>query len=232
MVHVSQAFLFVLALAGTGISSRAEDNVLSDEEKKAGWKLLFDGKTSEGWRGYKKDKFPDGWKVQDGMLSRITGGGDIVTLDQYENFDLLVDWRITEGSNSGVMYRVQETEKSPYMTGPEIQILDDDKHKVPHTGLTATGSCYALYPPTKDAVKPIGEWNRFRIIMNHNKAEHWLNGEKIVEYEIGSPDWNKKVDGSKFKEWGAFAKSSKGYIDLQDHGGRVDFKNIKIRVLP
>jgi hypothetical protein len=231
MIMRFKGLLFFMALAGTGAFAAADDNTLTEEEKKAGWRLLFDGKTSTGWRGYKKDKFPDGWKIQDGMMSRVTGGGDIVTVDQYENFELLVDWKITEGSNSGVMFRVQETEKSPYMTGPEIQILDDDHHKVPHTGLTATGSCYALYPPTKDAVKPIGEWNRFRIVMNHNKGEVWLNGEKIVEYEIGSPDWNKKVEGSKFKEWGSFAKSAKGYIDLQDHGGRVDFKNIKIKVL-
>jgi hypothetical protein len=228
---IPRAMVLFLAAAGSWRGLAAEDNTLSDEEKKAGWKLLFDGKTSDGWRGYKKDKFPDGWKVQDGMISRVTGGGDIVTVDQYESFELLIDWRITEGSNSGVMYRVQETEKTPYMTGPEIQILDDDKHKVSKTSLTATGSCYALYPPTKDAVKPIGEWNRFRILLNHNKAEHWLNGEKICQYEVGSEEWNKKVEGSKFKEWTGFAKSSKGYIDLQDHGGRVDFKNIKIRVL-
>jgi hypothetical protein len=221
----------LLILAALTARLAAQDNALTDAEKKAGWKLLFDGKTAEGWRGYKKDKFPDGWKVIDGALVRVSGGGDIVTLEQYENFELFIDWRITEGSNSGVMYRVQETEKTPYMTGPEIQILDDEKHKVPKTGLTATGSCYALYAPTKDAVKAIGEWNRFRILIYHNKAEHWLNGEKIVQYEIGSDDWEKKVAASKFKEWHGFATSPKGHIDLQDHGGRVEFKNIKIRVL-
>jgi hypothetical protein len=221
----------LLILAALPVRLAAQDNTLTEEEKKAGWKLLFDGKSPEGWRGYKKDKFPDGWKVIDGALVRVSGGGDIVTLEQYENFDLQIDWRITEGSNSGVMYRVQETEKTPYMTGPEIQILDDEHHKVPKTGLTATGSCYALYPPTKDAVKAIGEWNRFRIVVNHGRVEHWLNGEKIVQYEIGSDDWEKKVAASKFKEWHGFAKSPKGHIDLQDHGGRVEFKNIKIRVL-
>ena len=117
----------LLVLAAGLVRPPAADNTLTDEEKKAGWTLLFDGQTTGGWRGYKKEKFPDGWTVAEGSLIRVSGGGDIVTEGQYENFELQIDWRITEGTNSGIMYRVVETEKTPYMTGPELQILDDDK---------------------------------------------------------------------------------------------------------
>jgi hypothetical protein len=213
-------------------SARDGDNTLSDEEKKAGWKLLFDGKTTEGWRGWKKDKMPDGWQVIDGILTRVKGSGDVITVDQYENFELVMDWRLAVGGNSGIMYLVQETDHAPYETGPEYQLLDEAKHGITRTDPTATGACYALYPPTADAGKPIGEWNRTKIVLNHRKLEHWLNGQKIVECEIGSADWNERVQKSKFKAWANFAKATKGHIDLQDHGGKVEFKNIKILVLP
>jgi len=213
-------------------SVRDGDNALSDEEKKAGWKLLFDGKTTEGWRGWKKDKMPDGWQVIDGALTRVKGSGDIITVDQYENFELALDWRLAAGGNSGIMYLVQETDHAPYETGPEYQLLDEAKHGITRTDPTATGSCYALYPPSADAGKPIGEWNRTKIVLNHRKLEHWLNGQNIVECEIGGADWNERVAKSKFKAWPNFAKATKGHIDLQDHGGKVEFKNIKILVLP
>jgi Domain of Unknown Function (DUF1080) len=213
-------------------SVRDGDNALSDEEKKAGWKLLFDGKTTEGWRGWKKDKMPDGWQVVDGALTRVKGSGDIITVDQYENFELALDWRLAAGGNSGIMYLVQETDHAPYETGPEYQLLDEAKHGITRTDPTATGSCYALYPPAVDAGKPVGEWNRTKIVLNHRKLEHWLNGQKIVDCEIGSADWNERLAKSKFKAWPNFAKATKGHIDLQDHGGKVEFKNVKILVLP
>jgi hypothetical protein len=219
------------SLTFAALHPQEADNTLTPEEKKQGWKLLFDGKTTEGWRGWKKEKMPDGWAVIDGMLTRTKGGGDVITVDQYENFELRVDWRLAAGGNSGIMYLVQETDHAPYETGPEYQLLDDAKHGIAKTDLTATGACYALYAPKVDAGKPIGEWNRTKIVYNHKKVEHWLNDQKIVECEIGSADWNEKVNKSKFKAWPNFAKAAKGHIDLQDHGGKVEFKNIKIRVL-
>jgi len=220
------------AILCAAASARDGDNVLTDEEKKVGWKLLFDGKTAEGWRGWKKDKMPDGWQVIDGALTRVKGSGDIITVDQYENFELALDWRLAAGGNSGIMYLVQETDHAPYETGPEYQLLDEAKHGITRTDPTATGSCYALYPPAADAGKPIGEWNRTKIVLNHRKLEHWLNGQKIVDCEIGSADWNERVAKSKFKAWPNFAKATKGHLDLQDHGGKVEFKNVKILVLP
>ncbi len=208
-----------------------QDNTLSDDEKKAGWKLLFDGKTTEGWRGYKKDKMTDGWQAVEGALTRTKGGGDIVTVDQYESFDLKIDWRIAAGGNSGIMFHVTETAGAPYETGPEMQVLDDAKHADGKSPLTSAGSCYALYAPTKKVVKPAGEWNSARLVVNKGKCENWLNGEKIVEYDLNSDEWAKKVAGSKFKAWARFGKEPKGHLDLQDHGDKVEYKNIKIKGL-
>lgn len=206
-------------------------NTLTPEEKKAGWKLLFDGKTTEGWRGFKKDKLPDGWKVVDGALVRVDGGGDIVTTDPFANFELVLEWKVAEGGNSGIFFRVSEDEGAVYMTGPEMQVLDNAKHGDGRNALTSAGSCYGLYAPSKDVSKPAGEWNKARIAARGARIEHWLNGEKIVEYEIGGGDWNKKVSGSKFKAWPKFGKNGKGHIALQDHGDRVEYRGIKIRVL-
>ncbi len=208
-----------------------QDNTLTDDEKKAGWKLLFDGKTTEGWRAYKKDKITDGWQAVDGALARVGRGGDIVTVEQFDDFELAIDWKVADGGNSGIFFRVLETEGASYLTGPEMQVLDNAKHGDGKNTLTSAGSCYALYAPSKDVCKPAGEWNRVRIVAKGAKVEHWLNGEKIVEYEIGSEDWNAKVAASKFKTWKSFAKAAKGHLCLQDHGDRVEFKNIKIRAI-
>jgi hypothetical protein len=228
--------LALAVLAPAALASGApKPNALSKEEKKAGFKLLFDGKTTKGWRGYGKPDVPSAWKVQDGALvfDKKEGDqrGDIITVEQFENFDLLIDWRVTEGGNSGIMYHVQETEKSPWQTGPEMQVLDNVKHRDGQNATTSAGACYALYPPSKDVTRPAGEWNRARLVVNGGQVEHWLNGQKIVEYEKGSEDWNARVAASKFKGFPNFGKPTKGHIDLQDHGDRVEFRNIKIRVL-
>jgi hypothetical protein len=221
----------MLNLLAAAMLASVQDNALTDEEKKDGWKLLFDGTSTQGWRGYKKDKCPDGWQAVDGALTRVKGGGDILTVAQYESFELKIDWRVAPGGNSGIMFHVTETEGAPFMTGPEMQVLDDAKHGDGRNPLTSAGSCYALYPPAKKAVKPAGEWNSARLVVDKGKCEHWLNGEKIVAYEIGGEDWNKKVAASKFKAWAKFGKEPKGHIDLQDHGDKVEFKNIKLKVL-
>ena len=222
--------LLLLAVAATAF---AAENELTDAEKAAGWKLLFDGKdASAHWRGYKKDKLPDKWIVEDGALVR-KGGGDIVTKEEFENFELSIDWKISPGGNSGIMFKVQETGGAPWNTGPEAQIQDNVKGHDPQKA----GWMYALYPAKVDTTKPAGEWNRFVLSCRKTaagtyKCEHTMNGTKYVEYEIGSADWDEKVAKSKFGRMPGFAKSAKGHICLQDHGNEVAFRNIKIRELP
>jgi hypothetical protein len=211
------------------LSLSAQDNTLSEDEKKAGFKLLFDGKSLDGWRGWKKDKPSEAWKVVDGLLTLAGKGGDILTIEQYENFELKIDWRVAPGGNSGIMYRVAETEGAPYMTGPEYQVLDNAKHPDGKNPKTSAGSIYAVYAPAKDVSKPAGEWNSSRIVANGRKIEHWLNGEKTAEAEIGSEDWAKRIADSKWKTAKKYGLETKGHIDLQDHGDKVEYKNIKIR---
>jgi hypothetical protein len=207
------------------------ENRLTSEERAQGWKLLFDGKTTNGWRGYQQKTMPDGWQVVDGALVRTGRGTDIITVDQYDSFEFSLEWKITAKGNSGVMYRVSEDGEATYHTGPEVQVLDNHGHRDGKDPLTSAGSCYALYAPSKDVTRPVGSWNQLRLVVKGNHVEHWLNGEKIVQYEIASPDWNKRVAGSKFKEWPQFGKNARGHIALQEHGNRVDYRNIKIRSL-
>ncbi len=222
----------IIALAVLSLlPAAAQDNALTEDEKKAGWKLLFDGKTTEGWKGYKKDKVGDGWQVVDGVLTLGKGGGDLCTVEEFGDFELQIDWRISSGGNSGIMYRVAETRNAPYETGPEYQVLDDDKHGDGKNPLTSAGSIYAVYAPAKKVVKPAGEWNHTKIVLKGNHVEHWLNGEKVCEAEIGSDDWNQRIAKSKWAKVTTYAKEAKGKIDLQDHGNKVEFKNIKVLVL-
>jgi len=227
-VHEENEMLLMTAILAM---AAAQDNALTDDEKKAGFKLLFDGKSLDGWRGYKKDKAPAGWTVVEGSLARTGGGGDLLTVEQFENFELKIDWKVAPGANSGIIYRCTEAEGAPYMTGPEYQVLDDAKHGDGKNGLTSAGSLYAVYAPSKKTAKPAGEWNSTRIVVNGKKVEHWLNGEKVVDCEIGSEDWVKRVAGSKWKDAKKYGLEPKGHVDLQDHGDKVEFKNIKIRVI-
>jgi hypothetical protein len=220
------------ALAASGWAAtivRAADspvNELTADEKAAGWKLLFDGKTTAGWRNYKKKRVGSGWKVEDGVLIRKGGGaGDIVTEDQYDAFEFTVDYKISKGGNSGLMFHVTEEEATPWMTGPEIQIQDNKDGHDPQK----SGWLYQLYKSETDATKPAGEWNTLRILITPKKCEHYMNGVKYCEYVKGSDDWNEKVAKSKFGKMPKFGKAAKGYLCLQDHGNEVAFRNIKVR---
>lgn len=208
-----------------------EPNTLSDAEKAAGWKLLFDGKTTKGWRGYEKKDVPPGWVVEDGTLARVANAGDLITTKQYKDFDLALEWKISEGGNSGVMYRVAEGNEEAYQTGPEMQVLDDERHSDGKSRLTAAGSDFGLYPAPAGIVKPAGQWNQIRIVVRGHHVEHWMNGIKVVEYELESPDWEVRVAKSKFKQWPGYGRAPKGHIALQDYGDKVWFRNIKIREL-
>jgi hypothetical protein len=231
------ALLAVLGLAGAGHAGESPPNTLTEKEKADGWKLLFDGKTTQGWHAYrgKGKDVPDKWKVIDGALvvSSKNGkhGGDIATDDDFDNFELSFEWKVTPGANSGVMYRVSETEAAPYFTGPEYQVLDNKRHPDGRLKLTSAASCYALYAPSEDTTRPVGEWNQGRIVVNGNKVEHWLNGKKVVSYEFDSEDWKGRVAKSKFNAWKKFGTMKRGKIDLQDHGDEVAFRSIKIKVL-
>lgn len=210
-------------------------NTLTRAEVKAGWKLLFDGKTTRGWRGYRTRTAPPAWVAREGalVLEKKDGvaGGDLLTRDQYESFELVIDWKVTDGGNSGIIYHVRESAEHPWQTGPEVQLLDNGKHPDGKNALTSAGSCYGLYPPGKDVTRPVGEWNTARLVVNGPSIEHWLNGQKIVTYEKGSADWDDKVAASKFKTFPDYGKGTRGHIALQDHGDRVELRNIRLRVL-
>ncbi len=211
-------------------------NTLSKQEKREGWKLLFDGKTTDGWHSYKKTTVGPGWLIKDGILSRTAdttvSAGDLLTNDKYRNVEFALDWRISEGGNSGIIYRVTEDNDYPWQSGPEMQILDDKRHSDGKLAITSAGSDFAIYPAPRGVVRPAGQWNSARIVVRGNHVEHWLNGKKLFSYELGSPDWAARVAASKFKSMPNYGKAPEGFIALQDHGDKVEFRNIRIKVLP
>ena len=220
------------------------DNKLTDREIQEGWKLLWDGKTTNGWRSAKSNEFPkEGWFIKDGLLGTIeTGGkesaaaGDIVTLEKYKNFELIVDFKYTEGANSGIKYLVNtELNKGPGSAiGCEYQILDNKRNKDAQAGIAGSRTLAGLYdliPPVNVRDNGPNQWNRATIILKGNHVEHWLNGQKTVEYERGNDEWRKRVANSKFKIWPKFGEAEDGNILLQEHGNAVYFKNIKIKEL-
>lgn len=221
-------------------------NALGVDEVKNGWYLLWDGETTTGWRGAKLDSFPvKGWEIKEGVLSVVSSGGeesaaggDIVTKEVYGDFELLLDFRITEGANSGIKYYVDTdlNKGEGSSIGLEYQILDDAKHPDAklgnHKGSRAVASLYDLIMADPDKpMHPPGEWNTAHIISKGNHVEHWLNGKKVLEYERKCEAFRKLVAESKYEKWPNFGESEKGHILLQDHGDRVSFKNIKIRPL-
>ena len=206
---------------------------LSEADAKDGFKLLFDGTSLKGWHLYKKpvDGEIKNWFPDAGTLTRKGSGGDLVTNEQYGDFDLRLEWKITSTGNSGIIYRCNEKGGASYHSGIEYQVLDNSKYNDGKNVSTSTASCYAIYPTSKDLTKPIGEWNETRIVAKGNHIEHWLNGEKVLEFETGTEEWKKQVAASKFKEWPDFAVSNKGFIALQDHGSQVWYRNVRIKSL-
>ena len=230
------ASLLLMAIAckpqSAAVSPTTTPNTLSEAEQAGGWRLLFDGKTTNGWRNYGKSTISDGWSVKDSSLTRTGAGGDIISNDEFKNFELAIDWKIEPGGNSGIFYRASEENDEIYWNAVEMQVLDDAKHPDGQHPTECAGAAYDLYPVPRGHVKPGGEWNSARLVVNGNHVEHWLNGFKMTEYELGSADWNSKVAASKFKPHPQFGKNTQGHIGLQDHGNIVAYRNIKIRVLP
>lgn len=215
----------------TALSAMPAPNALSDQEKEEGWQLLFDGNTTQGWHAYLK-KEPPAWEVREGMLFTPGKRGDIVTDREFENFELLVEWKIEGQGNSGIFYHVVEHPDYPRMheTGPEFQIIDDRNYPQELTESQKTGANSDVKAPTSAASNPPGEWNQTRILVDRGRVTFWLNGEKINEYDMESTDWRELVAASKFAPMD-YAKVRKGRIGLQDHGGPVGFRNIKIKKL-
>lgn len=212
------------------------ENRLTEEQKADGWKLLFNGENMDGWRTYQNEE-NNSWEVVDGALhckaqDAADKRADILTVDQYGDFDLVFDWKIAPGDNSGVIYRATEAYDHPYLSGPEYQVIDDQGWKGDLSPAQTSGSNYDMNAAPEDKkVNPAGEWNTGRILAKGNHVEHWLNGEKILEYEFQSADWKKRKEGSKWKDAKGYGASATGHIDLQDHGGEVWYRNIRIKTL-
>lgn len=223
------------ACASSGNTSMQGDSspstTISAEERAAGWRPLFDG-TLTGWHNYHSTGPVQGWRIENGVVTRVSRGGDLVTDQTYANFELAADWKVPPGGNSGIIYRVDDSGEATYMTGPEMQVLDDARHPDGKNPLTSAGAVYGLYPTPRGIVKPAGEWNSARLLVNGNHVEHWLNGVHVASYELGSAEWAQKVAASKFAQWPGYGKYSRGRIALQDHGDSVSFRNVRIRVLP
>ena len=223
----------------TQITQLQSPNTLSEEEETYGWELLFDGKSTENWKGYNKESFPNkGWSVENGMLIvKKSGteedgfGGDIVTKDKYGNFELMVDFMLSDTANSGIFYMVNEEEGSAiWHNAPEYQVLDDATYAtMGSTNVHFTAANYDIHAAEIDYKNPMGEWNTARIIVNNGHVEHWLNGNKVVEYDLWTPEWEAKVKASKFKDYPKYGRTKNGQIGLQDHGHEVRFRNLKIR---
>ena len=194
--------------------------------------MLFDGKSLDNWRGYKGGAVPAGWAVENGTLTKNAPVADIVSKDQFGNFELELEWKIGDAGNSGIFYRGTEEYDHIYWSAPEYQLLDDVKAADNKTRLTCAGAAYALYPSPPGHLKPVGEWNVTRIVANGKHVEHWLNGTKLLQYELESPDWEAKVKASKFVDWPHYGRAPRGRIAMQgDHAGTLAFRNIRIREL-
>ena len=246
-----------LAVLGLGLaagSALAAPNELTPAEKAAGYESLFDGKSLAAWRGYKRPDVPTGWQALDGAIVLVGPGSDLVTVKTYRSFEFRFDWKIAPGENSGVLHGVNEAHREAHESGPEYQVADNGKDGA--LTVNSAGGNFALHAPGKDVVKPPGQWNEGRIVVAGSHVEHWLNGEKVVSYEIRSPEWAALVAQTKFKDKPDYGKVEDGHLALQNHGGPrwwtarlagvpkddaaaiqeraavVWFRNLRIRALP
>lgn len=208
-----------------------EHNRLTPMQEAEGWTLLFDGESMDSWRGFGKEDFPKEWTIRDGQLIRTQPSGDIITRSQFDDFELSLDWKVEPGGNSGVFFNVAEIGNAVYLTGPEMQLLDNQGHSDGGSPLTSAGSNYALHPPRWDVAAPADSWNRSRLVVQGDKIEHWLNGVLIVDYVMNTDEWRRRVEDSKFRGMPDYGTRPSGHVALQDHGEKVSFRNIRIRRL-
>jgi len=242
--HLSLSLVLPLALAAACSPTPRNDpppatpvatmNSLTQAERDAGWRLLFDGQSTRGWRGFRRADVPAGWQVVDGALTRVAeGAGDIITDDEFDSFELSLDWNVAPAGNSGIFFHVVEDSTLQYVwqTGPEMQVLDNAGHPDGQQANTSAGSNFALWASERDVTRPAGQWNQARLVVDGDRVEHWLNGVKLLEYVLGDEEWQGRVRGSKFADMPRYARVRRGHTALQDHGDRVAYRNIKIRPL-
>lgn len=226
----------ILLLGGITACKTQQLNTVSRSEKNAGWHSLFNGKNLEGWHTYLKDKPGKTWTVQDNAIAldpAAGGGGDLVTDQEFGNFELRLDWKISEGGNSGIIFYVHEDPRyrATYITGPEMQVLDNVKASDNKKANHLAGSLYDLIGADPASVHPAGEWNHVKIRVDNGHLTFWMNGRKVVETQMWDDAWNKMIANSKFSSWKEFATFHKGHIALQDHGHKVWYRNIQIKEL-
>ena len=229
--------LFAACTASQSGTMQAGDSAtpgaLSADQRAAGWRLLVDGSNVSAWRGYKSQTMPAGWTAANGTLTKSGVQEDIITRDKFGDFELAFDWMISPGGNAGLFYRGTEEYDHIYWSAPEYQLLDDSGHVDGKNRLTSAGAAYGLYPSPAGVVKPAGQWNSTLLVVQGGRAQHWLNGQKLLEYELWSPDWEAKVKASKFNEYPNYGRAKSGHIAFQgDHEGVLTLRNIRIKTLP
>jgi hypothetical protein len=222
-----------VALLAIGFSAAAGQRADSSARHGRGpWRSLVPGSDLSAWRGYRTEAIPDGWSASKGVLTKTKGTGDLVTKDQFGDFELAFDWKLSRGGNAGVFYRGTEEYDHIYWSAPEYQLLDDAHHADGRDRLTSAAAAYAIYPSRAGVVHAFDHWNSSRIVIRGAHVEHWLNGKKLVDYELWSPDWEAKVKASKFASYPNFGRATRGYIGIQgDHDGALSLRNIRIREL-
>lgn len=235
------AALFALTSCSRGVSvgsaqaapeQAAAPNTLTAREQREGWKLLFDGQSLSQWRAYKADTIGPQWTIVNGILTKTRPGDDIVTREKFADFEFAFEWKVSPRGNAGVFYRADETQSKVYWSAPEFQIADDSLTPDSRNPLTSAGAAYGFYAPPRGVAKLGGNWNSSRIVAKGNHIEHWMNGQKTIEYEIGSAEWVRKFDSSKFKPYPNWGRNKSGVISIQgDHGGSLELRNLKIRVI-
>jgi hypothetical protein len=223
--------LITVLLFTARASAQPAHNTLTDVEKKDGWRLLFDGRSTAGWRGYRKAGFPQqGWTVEEGCLKKVGGvlGGDIITVEKFTDFEFQWEWRIGPKGNNGIKYLV--TEERPGAPGPEYQMIDDVLHATPEERKFSTASFYYVLPPADDKpLNPPGQWNHSKLRIQGNKVQHWLNGRNVLEYELESEPVRAAIAQSKFKDAPGFGTKITGHLMLTDHKDECWFRNLKLR---
>jgi hypothetical protein len=231
--HPSRAWLIALLCVFAALAQVSAHAAEDDREQ--GFVSLSDDRAREHWLGYGYDdrdnSWPETWEFNKGELRATGGNVDLKTREQFGDFDLRFEWKAPPGANSGVMYRVSQEAEPAYHTGPEYQVLDNTGNESWVQPNTSAAAAYELYAPTSIATRPAGEWNEGRIVISNHRVAHYLNGQKVVEYELGSDDWQARVAASKFAAWKKFGKNPRGHIVLQDHGDEVFYRNIRIKRL-
>jgi hypothetical protein len=232
MGHLKTKLTFLAAalLVAAAPGANAQGQAGSPRKDPGDWRSLTD---LSNWRGYDSTALPRGWSSADGVISKSRPAKDLVTKDEFGNFELSFDWKLAKGGNAGVFYRGTNEYDHIYWSAPEYQLLDDANAPDGKSPLTSAAAAYAVYAPPPGVTKPAGEWNSARIVVNGAHVEHWLNGKKVVEYELWSPDWKAKVAASKFKDYPNYGMAKRGHIGIQgDHDGSLAIRNIRIRELP